>query len=244
MEQIKKVLFSGAGNSFYVKDLTKDLHTQYGFVKKEDLKAKDGTVLLTNKGVKLTMISPSFIDVYHKIKRGAQIIVPKEIGAIVAETGINKNSVVVDAGAGSGALACFLGNIVKKVVTYEIRKDFFEIVKENMAFLELDNITIKNKDVALGIDEKEVDVVVFDLPEPWTALQSAKDALKVGGFLVSYSPSIPQVMNFVEAAKKDGFIVLKSTEIIVRDWIIDGQRVRPETKGLLHTGFLTFCRKI
>ncbi len=70
------------------------------------------------------MFSPSFIDHYKRIQRKAQIVLLKDIGLIIAETGINKNSIVVDAGAGSGALCCFLANYVKKIYTHMYNRNF------------------------------------------------------------------------------------------------------------------------
>ena len=167
MQKIKKVLITKQGKKFYVKDLTKDFHNQYGFIKKRDLKKKDGSVLKTNTKKELSIFSPSFIDLYRKIKRDAQIIPLKDIGLIIAETGINKNSKIVDAGSGSGALACFLAHLCKEMITYEIREDFINIVKKNIELLNLKNLKIKNRDIYDGISEKDVDLIVLDLPEPW-----------------------------------------------------------------------------
>ena len=47
MNEIKKILLTPEGRKFYVKDLKADFHTQFGFIKKADLKKKDGTKLLT-----------------------------------------------------------------------------------------------------------------------------------------------------------------------------------------------------
>ena len=99
-------------------------------------------MLKSNTNKEFFIFAPAFIDLYRKIKRDAQIIPLKDIGLIIAETGINKESKVLDAGSGSGALACFLASISKEVVTYEIREDFIEIVKSNIEFLGLKNIKI------------------------------------------------------------------------------------------------------
>ena len=239
-----KVLMNKLGKRFLVKDTTKDMHTQFGYFKKEDLKAKSGRIK-TNTGKEFAIFDAYFIDLHKKIKRDAQIIPLKDIGLIVSETGVNKKSKVVDAGSGSGALACFLANIAKEVTTYEIREDFIEIVKNNIKFLNLKNVKIKNKNVYDGIDEKNVDLVTLDLPEPWKALESAEKALKPGGFLVSYSPTIPQVMDFVnEVRKNDNFAYLKTSEIIEREWEVEERKVRPRSQAIGHSGFLSFARKI
>ena len=243
---IKKVLITRQGKKFYAKNLDEDLHTQYGFIKSSELnKAKEGSLLKSNTNKEFFVFNPYFIDLYRKIKRDAQIIPLKDIGLIIAETGINKQSRVLDAGSGSGALACFIATIAKEVITYEIREDFIEIVKSNIKFLGLKNIKVKNIDIYNKIEDKNIDIIILDLPEPWNALDNCSNALKVGGCLVSYSPSVPQVIDFVNAIRKnDIFVYLKTAEIVEREWEVEERRVRPKSKGLGHSGFLSFARKV
>lgn len=246
MDSIKKVLMTRQGRKFYARNLNEDLHTQYGYLKREELKkAKEGSLLKSNTGGEFFIFNPSFIDLYSKIKRDAQIIPLKDVGFIIAETGISKSSRVLDAGSGSGALACFLAAIAKEIVSYEIREDFIEIVKSNIEFLKLKNIKIKNKNIYNEIDDKNIDVVILDVPEPWNAIENCAKALNPGGFLVSYSPSIPQVADFVNALRKnERFVCLKSVEITEREWEVEERKVRPKSKGLGHSGFLSFARKV
>ena len=246
MNLIKKILITRQGRKFYAKDINQDLHTQYGYVKKEELKkAKEGDLVKSNTGKEFFILNPSFIDLYRKIKRDAQIIPLKDIGLIIAETGINKSSKVLDAGSGSGALACFLAAIAKEVVSYEIREDFIEIVKSNIEFLKLKNIKIKNKDIYKEIDDKNIDVIILDVPEPWNAIENCAKALNPGGFIASYSPSIPQVADFVNALRKnERFVYIKSVEITEREWEVEERKVRPKSSDLGHSGFLSFARKV
>jgi len=238
-----KILMNQSGKKFLVRDIKKDYHTKYGFFKKEDL--HKNSKIKSNIGKVFNVFDASFIDLFKKIKRDAQIIPLKDIGLIVTETGINNKSKVVDAGSGSGAVACFLANLVKEVVTYEIREDFIEIVKHNIKQLGLKNIKIKNKDIYEKIYEKNVDLVNLDVPSPWKALKSAEKALKVGGFLVSYSPTIPQVMDFVDAVRKNkNFAYLKTSEIIEREWEVEDRKVRPRSQAIGHSGFVSFVRRI
>jgi tRNA (adenine57-N1/adenine58-N1)-methyltransferase catalytic subunit len=239
-----KLLIKNSEKMIFVKDPTKDIHTQYGYIKAEDMK-KSGVVLKTNKDVEMTLIDAEFLDKLSKIKRGAQIIPLKDIGTIMMETGIGKESIVVDAGAGSGSMALCLANIAKKVYTYEIRQDHFDIVKANIEFMGMKNIELKLKSIYDGIDEKDVDMINLDVPEPWEAIKSAVIALKVGGYISSYSPTIPQVMDFVEALKNQKeFIYIKTIEIIEREWDVNQRKVRPRTQAIGHSGFITFARKI
>jgi len=241
-EIIKKVLVTENGEFFYLKEL-KDFHTQYGYVGSADLKSRKDCVI-TNKGKKLFMFEPSAADLLRKIKRHAQIITPKDIGAIIANTGMNKSSSVIELGSGSGALTCMLGLVAKKVVSYDIDERSIKTTQENIKMIGLKNVSVKNKDAYGKLDERDADILTLDLPEPWKALENANKALKQGGFLVSYSPQITQALEFSNEARQKGFIVLKTIELIEREWQLEGKKARPDFRGLGHTGFLTFARKI
>lgn len=227
---------------FYVADPSKEYHCCDGKVEAADLKKPK---LTTNKGIELFCIDTSFIDEYKHMKRSPQMVPLKDIGPIIAYTGIIKDSKVLDAGAGSGGICTLLAKIAKKVYSYEIRDDFHALVKNNIRELGLKNITLKKQDVYQGIKEKDLDVIIFDLPEPWKAIPHANKALKTGGFLVIYSPSIPQIMDAMTAiAKEPGLIPQRTIEVIERDWEITDRKVRPRSAQIAHSGFLIFARKI
>ncbi len=245
MQPITKVLITREGRRFFIRG-NEDCHSQFGVIKKEDImQAADGAKLSTNTGTEMFLYTPLFRDLYSRIKRGAQIIPLKDIAAIVAETGIGKESRIVDAGAGTGALCCFLAHLAREVTTYEIREDFIPLVQSNIDFLQLKNIMIKNKDIYSGIDETEIDAITLDVPEPWKVLPHAAHALKAGGFLASYSPSITQSADLVNALLDDPkFAHIKTFEIIEREWEIKGRKVRPETAAVGHSGFISIARKL
>jgi len=242
MAKFKKVMMSKNGRIFYLANLKNDFHTQYGFVKAKYLKGEK--TLKTNKSVEMSLFSPFFIDIYRKIKRTAQIMTLKDIGAIITETGVNKKSKVVDAGTGSAALACFMANIAKEVVSYEKRRDFYKVAIKNKELLGLKNLKIKNKDVCKGITEKDVDLITLDMLDPWKALKNAEKALKKGGFLVCYLPHISQTIALINKIKKAKFAYIKTIELISREWVIDDKKARPSNIMIGHTGFLTFARKM
>jgi tRNA (adenine57-N1/adenine58-N1)-methyltransferase len=239
-----KMLIDNKNKKFLIKNDSKDLHTNFGLIKSSDIKkAKPRDKIKSNTDHEFAVIEADFIDFYRKIKRGAQIIPLKDIGLIITETGLNKDSIVIEAGSGSGALGCFLAKICKKIYSYEIRKDFYELVKKNVELLKLENLVLKNKDAKKGFDERDVDVIVLDLPDPWELLKQVKKSLKIGGFLVSYSPTIPQVMDFVNKLDKD-FLHIKTSEIIERAWDVNKRKVRPKSQAIGHSGFLSFARRI
>lgn len=241
---IKKILIAKDGKRIYIREMNKDVHTQFGLIKTKDLKKKQG-IIKSNTGKKFFIIPPSFTDKFAKIKRLAQIITLKDIATIITETGINSTSKAVDAGAGSGALACALAHICKQVTTYEIRKPFIKIVKENKNLFALKNLKIKNKDIYKKINEKNLDLITLDLPEPWKALNNAAKSLKIGGFLVAYLPQITQVIELVKHLNNHkNFVYTKALENIQRRWNIAKKIARPESRIIGHTAFIVFARRV
>jgi len=180
-----------------------------------------------------------FPPILKKLKRGPQIILPKDLGVIVSYAGIGRNSIVIDAGTGSGFAAVFLGNIAKKVYTYEIRPDFAEFAKKNIIRSGLDNLVLRQKDVFKGVKEK-ADLIMLDLPNAEKIFRS-KFNLAEGGYIVSYLPNFEQVKKFVEAARKKNFETF-TIEVMVRE-LMFREFTRPQTKGLMHTAYLTFAKK-
>ena len=231
--------------SYYIKDSSKDLHVQEGIISAKELKKPDGSVVKSSQGREFCIFDSKFHDDWKRITRGPQIMLPKEIGFIIAEAGLNSKSIVVEAGTGSGGLGCMLGRICKKVFSYDINAENTELGKNNAKQLKIKNITFKTKDITKGIDEKDVDLVSLDIPEPVKAIEAAEKALAVGGFLINYSPTVIPMQRFaneIEANSK--FILLKNLELIQRDWKIEGESARPVSTIASHTGFLTIARKI
>ena len=238
----KLLIEEATGKKYLVKSLKEDFYTAEGTIAKADLQS-DKTVIQSNRRKRFYCIEPTFADLWELLNRGPQIILQKDIGIILAKTGVNKNSLVVDAGGGSGSLAFSLANVCKHIVVYENNPAHVALLERNAALFGLKNITIKQKDVYQGIAEKDLDLVTLDLPEPWQALAPAEKALKAGAFLVVYLPNLHQVHQFIEAARKTNVRVLETLELLERKWQISEKIMRPEFQMLGHTGFLTFCRK-
>ncbi|MBN1896794.1 MAG: methyltransferase domain-containing protein [Candidatus Aenigmarchaeota archaeon] len=186
-------------------------------------------------------------ELFRKLARGPQIITLKDAGMIAAFTGLTSGDMVVDAGAGSGFLSIFLANQVKpegKVFSYELREDFSKIAARNVKKAGFEKyVEVKNRDIFKGIDEKDVDVITLDMPEPWHAIDHVCSALKKGGYLVSYLPTVEQMRKFVLLCIEKGLKHEQSIECIVREMAVKETGTRPETKGLMHTAYLSFFRK-
>jgi len=181
-----------------------------------------------------------FPPILRKLKRKAQIILPKDLGIIVAFTGMNKDSIVIDAGTGSGFSSIFFATIAKKIITYEIRKDFADFARKNIKRSGLSNITLREKNIFDGIREK-TDIIFLDLPNPENIF-SSNFKLKENGFIASYLPNIEQVKEFVIKAERNNFSSF-TIEVLARDMLVREFGVRPASKGITHTGYLTFAQE-
>ena len=78
---------------------------------------------------------------------------------------------------------------------------------------------------------------------PWLVVPHAYSALKGSGILVSFSPTIDQVVKTVEASKENGFVAIETVESLMRRMQIERGRTRPQTLMTGHTGYVTFARK-
>jgi tRNA (adenine57-N1/adenine58-N1)-methyltransferase len=178
--------------------------------------------------------------------RGAQVIYPKDIGAILVQADIYPGARVLEAGVGSGALSMAMLRAGADIVGYELREDFAAKAKANVAsFLgdeALARYRVELRDVYDGIDEEGLDRIVLDLPEPWNVVKHAERALRVGGIFFAYVPSTVQVAQLREALQHSAFAMAQTNEVLQRGWYVQGAAVRPDHRMVGHTGFLTTAR--
>jgi len=246
MRNIKKILIEEkTGKKFYVKDLDDDYHTSFGVISKKDLKGsgKKEATIKSSKGKNFFVIEPTFADLWDNLKRGPQVMIQKDIGLVMAKTGVNSKSKVVDAGGGSGSLCLSLANICKEITVYEINPEHYDVISKNVKLFGVKNLKLKQGNVYKGIAEKNVDLITLDLPEPWQVTEHAEKALKVSGHLVVYLPNINQVKMFIDSTRRTRINVTDIIELVERKWKIADKIMRPEFDMLGHTGFLVFCRR-
>jgi tRNA (adenine57-N1/adenine58-N1)-methyltransferase len=178
--------------------------------------------------------------------RGAQVIYPKDLGPILMLADIFPGARVLESGVGSGALSMTLLRAGAHVTGYELRADFAARARKNVdAFLgpELtEHYAIEERDCYDGIDEQDLDRVVLDLPEPWQVVAHAEKALRPGGIIVAYTPTIIQAVQFRETLAESQFELAETIEVLNRGWNIDPPSVRPDHRMVAHTGFLTHAR--
>lgn len=243
----KKIFILNSEAGFWI-DPTKDTNTEFGIIKAKDLKKiKAGSKIKTHIGKVFFVVEPSIPDLFKKLIRLPQIITLKDLGSIIAYSGIKSDSKVLDAGTGSGFAACMLGSVAKngKVYSYEIRKDFAKVAQRNLDTFQADNVTIINEDIKKGIKQKDFDFVLLDLPDPWEIVGKVFPAMKVGARLCTYSPSIIQVEKTIRALP-EGLKVERLLSTSENNWKVELDRgiLRPESGDITHTAFLLFSRKM
>ena len=216
----------------------------------------DGTTVEFSPNKVMIAIHPTLAEYSLKMPRGAQVIYPKDLAVIPMWADVYPGARVFEAGVGSGALTMALIRAVGDrgcVVSYEVREDFAVIATKNIErFMgKVPNHFLLIRDAYEGIEIGEgnsswqFDRVVLDIPEPWQVVPHAARALRVGGIYLSYVPTVPQVMQTVQALEESKvFTLVQNFETLLRTWNVKGRSVRPDHRMVAHSGFITVARKV
>lgn len=226
-------------------------HTHSGALPHEHLIGQpEGSRVTTSSGMVLTAFRPRFADYVLKMKRGAQVVYPKDLGPIVTYADVHPGARVLEAGTGSGALTIALCRAVGaegRVVSYEIREEHLAQAIANVEgfFGKVpDALELRAGDVTeVGEGSDRFDRCVLDLPEPWAPLSALHTALEPGAVLCAYLPTTIQVQQLVLALEPGGFLHVETFEILRRGWHVTERSVRPDHRMVGHTGFLTIARR-
>jgi tRNA (adenine57-N1/adenine58-N1)-methyltransferase len=244
----RALLFDSKGRRYLVLlEKGREFHSHAGTVPHDTILGRqEGSIVRSSLGARYTAVRPTLAEIVLKMPRGAQVIYPKDLGQILVMADISPGARVLEAGLGSGALSMALLRAGADVAGYEVREDFAKRAIANVtAFLgeaALKRYHVEVRDVYEGITEKSLDRVLLDLPEPWRVAKHAAGAMRPGGIIVSYLPTVGQVMTLREALADAGFGMAETVEVLLRPWHVDGQSVRPEHRMVGHTGFLTAAR--
>ncbi|HEY6101888.1 MAG TPA: tRNA (adenine-N1)-methyltransferase [bacterium] len=212
--------------------------------------AEEGRTVTTTRGERFLLVRPTLSDYVLEMPRGAQIIYPKDLSAILLAADVYPGAAVLEAGTGSGALTMVLLRAVGAggtVYSYEIREDFARRAALNIERYvgPQDRLVMRAQDVYAGIPDRPLDRIILDVPEPWRVVPHAVEALRRGGILLAYLPTVPQTVQLVEAIRRSGaFALIETTETLLRPWNIDGLSVRPAHRMVAHTAFLTTARRV
>jgi tRNA (adenine57-N1/adenine58-N1)-methyltransferase len=223
-------------------------HSHAGILDHDALIGSDeGATVRTTMGQRFVAVRPTLNEYVLEMPRGAQVIYPKDLGPILILADIFPGARVLETGVGSGALTTAMLRVLGpagRITGYELRADFAARARRNVeAFLGADvPLDIEVRDAYDGIDERDLDRVLLDLPEPWRMVDHAAKAMRPGGILLSYLPTIGQVARLREALRDSAFGMAETLEVLQRGWHIEGQSIRPDHRMVAHTGFLTHAR--
>ena len=224
-------------------------HSHSGLVAWDDLLGRpEGSEVRSIGGTRFQAFRPTLSDFVVKMKRGAQVIYPTDLGPMLLLADIAPGHRVLESGVGSGALSLALLRAGAEVFGYEIRGDFARRARKNVQeFLGADALSryhISERDCYDGIDVEGLDRVALDLPEPWRVVPHAAARLRPGGLLIAYTPSVLQATQLRESLERGPWALAATVEVLQRSWHIAGEAVRPDHRMIAHTGFLTHARRL
>lgn len=220
-------------------------HTHSGIVSHDDVIGnEEGAEIVASTGRRFIALRPTLSEIVLKMPRGAQVIYPKDLGAILMAADIAPHLRVLEAGVGSGALSMAMLRSGAEVIGYEIREDFARTARTNVAEWTEPGASyvVHERDVYEGIEENDLDRVVLDLPEPWRVIPHAEKAMRPGGVFLAYLPTINQVSSLRSALSRSRFAMAETFELLRRTWHVEERSVRPDHRMVAHTGFLTTAR--
>ncbi len=235
-------------------------HTHRGTLNHDDvIGGPDGNVVKSSGGTPYVVVRPRLADFTLAMKRGAAVVYPKDAAQIVAFADVFPGARVLEAGAGSGALSCWLLRAVGDqgtLTSFERRPDFAEIARRNVEQffggpppawqLVVGDFGASGPDAGdpdAGL--ADFDRVILDMLAPWDCVDAVAWALAPGGLVCCYVATTTQLSRTVEALRgQGGFDEPAAWESLTRGWHVEGLAVRPDHRMVGHTGFLVTARRL
>jgi tRNA (adenine57-N1/adenine58-N1)-methyltransferase len=252
-----------------------EFHTHRGSLKHDELiGAPEGSVVTAAGGTAYVALRPLLADYTLAMKRGAALIYPKDAAQILAYADIFPGARVLEAGAGSGALSCWLLRAIGpagELISFERRADFAKIAQANVEKyfgeappqwrLRVGDFSVPGSTefsrthradspaIPAPVTGSDVpgsfDRVILDMLAPWECVDDAARSLVPGGLICVYVATTTQLSRVTEELRTDGrFFEPAAWETLMRGWHLDGLAVRPEHRMIGHTAFLVTARRL
>jgi tRNA (adenine57-N1/adenine58-N1)-methyltransferase len=228
-----------------------EFHSHAGALPHDDIiGSEEGQEFRSGRNAAYLVVRPTLSDFVLKMRRGAQVIYPKDLGPILMQADIFPGARVLESGLGSGALSMTMLRAGAVITGYEVREDFATQAVANVTeFLGegvLDRYDVHIRSSYEPFEHHDFDRVILDLPEPWNVVPHADTSLAAGGIILAYTPSIIQAAKFKAALTEHGFAMAETIEVLNRGWHVEPEHnaVRPDHRMVAHTGFLTTARKL
>ncbi len=228
---------------------TPKLHTHLGILDCASLVGREyGIRVSTTMNDELMILKPTLEDVVMKFSRKTQVIYPMDIAMIVIKCGIHSGSRVFEAGTGSGSATAALAYMVAPeghVYSYDLNAEFQAGARRNLErFGLVKNVTLKNQDAKLGVEERDLDAALLDMGDPWELVGQVRDALAPSGMVAAICPTMNQAERLVETLHDKGFVATETLELIARNIEARPGMTRPSMFMVAHTAYLVFARKL
>ncbi len=237
-----RVLLSDGKREFYVRAVEKDFSTDKGILKLGDLIGMEsGGTIYSHLDKPFKVMVPRPTDFFNHARRTGAPMLPKDIGMVIAYTGMNRKDNVLDAGCGSGVAAIYFGGVAGHVTSYAKRPEFAGICRANILEAGLDNVEVIAGDMLDAEGEAVFDVVHLDMQIEKEHIEHAYALLKNGGYLATYTPFLEHTFTVMDAAIPL-FSEVVCHELIARELTRTERGTRPSTR-VAHTGYITVCRK-
>jgi len=164
-------------------------------------------------------------------------------------SGIGCGSRVGEAGVGSGALSIAIASVIcdsGKLYGYDISERALKVARENLEKAGLlHRVVLAKRDVREELDVGSLDAFFLDIPDPWNAVNSVSRALNPSAPLLAYVPTVNQVEKTVLALREsDLFRDIHVYEVLLREYSVEKNAVRPKTRMIGHTGYIIFARRV
>lgn len=235
-----RVLLDGEERQYFVRAGEGTFSTDHGIIDLSGLVGLEpGAVIQTHLDREYRVRIPRAPDFFSRARRTGAPMLPKDIGMVIAATGMMRDDVVVDAGTGSGIAAIYFGGIAGEVRTYESRPEFARIAEATIRDARLENVTVTAADVLTATGP--CDIVHLDLEVTPAHIRHAHEILVPGGYLACYSPFLEQMFSVLDTGE-ELFSELEVHECLERILVRSRRGTRPSTR-VCHTGYIAVGRK-